>query len=190
MSSLPLIGRAREQDPLLVIVPSVSIARDQDRYVIDEKAVSGLHLYLKLWPGTVRCIFREGDRSTLLYGKSYDAAELPFQIRILPANAAVPDELLSDASIVLASGDNWLDFPMADQGLRLGVPVCFVIEYTLQTRLQILGLSEGSLSRKSNHSSGRSQWRESVVGHFRDRAAFNPMGRLPRQPMTESLQTS
>ena len=148
MSSLPLIGRAREQDPLLVIVPSVSIARDHDRYVIDEKAVSGLHLYLKLWPGTVRCIFREGDRSTLLYGKSYDAAELPFQVRILPANTAVPDELLSDASIVLASGDNWLDFPMADQGVRLGVPVCFVIEYTLQTRLQILGLSEGSLIPK------------------------------------------
>jgi len=90
MSSLPLIGRGREQDPLLVIVPSVPIAKDGDKYVIDEKTVSGLSLYLKLWPGTVRCIFRKGDRSSLPFGKSYNTAELPFEIQILSANAAVP----------------------------------------------------------------------------------------------------
>lgn len=71
-------------------------------------------------------------------------AQLPFEIKVLPARAFVPDELISDASIVLATGDSWLDLQMADQGIRLGVPICFVIEYILETRLQILALSEMS----------------------------------------------
>jgi colanic acid/amylovoran biosynthesis glycosyltransferase len=148
MSSLPLVGRVRSQDPLLVIVPSVTVGRDGNHYVIDEKAVSGLGLYLKHWPGPVRCIFRSGDRSALTFGKSYNPAELPFEIHVLPTNGDVADELISDASVVLASGDNWLDFPMAEQGLRLGVPVCFVIEYVLPTRLQIVSLSEAPLVPK------------------------------------------
>lgn len=148
MASQPSIGRELEPGPLLVIVPSVPAAVDGDRYLIDEKVVSGLDLYLKLWPGQVRCVFRDGDQSSLPFAKPYNAAELPFQIRVLPTNSAVPDELIFDAAIVLASGDNWLDFPLADQGRRLGVPVCFVIEYILQTRLQILGLSRASLIPK------------------------------------------
>jgi colanic acid/amylovoran biosynthesis glycosyltransferase len=148
MASQPSIGRELEAGPLLVIVPSVPMAVDGSRYLIDEKVVSGLDLYLKLWPGQIRCVFREGDQSSLLFARPYDAAELPFQVRILPTNAAVPDELVVDAAIVLASGDNWLDFPLADQGRRLGVPVCFVIEYILQTRLQILNLSQASLIPK------------------------------------------
>src|SRR6185437_12508080 len=99
MASQPSIGRELEAGSLLVIVPSVPVAVDGSRYLIDEKVVSGLDLYLKLWPGQVRCVFREGDQSSLPFARSYDAAELPFQMRILPTNAAVPDELVFDAAI-------------------------------------------------------------------------------------------
>ena len=135
--------------PLLVIIPSVPIAQDGNKYIIDEKAVAGLHLYLKFWPGSVRSIFRMGDRSTLLFGKAYAAGELPFEIKCLPPNAVVPDELISDASIVLASGDNWLDFPIADQGLRLDVPVCYIVENPLETTLKIISLSDASPFQKA-----------------------------------------
>ena len=137
-----------ESDPILVVVPSVPIAKDGTKYILDEKAVSGLTLYLKYWPGSVRCVFREADPTALLFGRAYDSSELPFEILSLPANAAIPDDLIYDASVVLASGDNWLDFPIADQGSRLGVPVCFVIEYILQTRLQIIDLSDAPLIPK------------------------------------------
>src|ERR1019366_6913433 len=122
-------------------VLSTPIAKKGDELAIDEKAISGINLYLEFWPGPVRCIFREGDRSALLFGRTYDSGALSFEIQILSANAVIPDEMIADAAIVLASGDNWLDFPIADQGLRLGVPICFVIEYILQTRLQIINLS-------------------------------------------------
>ena len=174
MLSVPSKDSVRDQGPLLVVVPSVAIAKDGNSYLIDEKAASGLDLYSKLWPGPVRCIFREGDRSSLLFGRSYDAAELPFQILTLRADATVPDEFIADASVVMASGDNWLDFPLADQGSRLGVAVCFVIEYILQTRLQILGLSKGSLVSKTRSF----VW--NVLMEKKRRVAF-------RNPMASSL---
>jgi colanic acid/amylovoran biosynthesis glycosyltransferase len=150
MASSPSTSPAVKEVPLLVVVPSVGVARDErNRLIIDEKAISGLHLYQKLWPGRVRCIFREGDRSAVIFGRTYDLGRLPFEIEILPRNALVPDSLISDASIVLASGDNWLDLPIADQSARLDVPVCFVIEYILETRLQILALSEMPLFSKA-----------------------------------------
>jgi colanic acid/amylovoran biosynthesis glycosyltransferase len=131
------------EEPLLVVVPSIAIVRnDANKFTIDEKALSGLHLYQELWPGHVRCIFREGDRSAILFGRTFDLGHLPFEVEILPKNSLVPDHLISDAAIVLASGDNWLDLPIAAQGKRLGIPICFVIEYILETRLQILALSE------------------------------------------------
>jgi colanic acid/amylovoran biosynthesis glycosyltransferase len=141
-------GLAGERSPLLLI-PSISIAQDASRYILDEKVVSGLRLYSKFWPGLVRCVFRKGDQSALLFSRTYDPAELPFEIDILPANAEIPDELIVGSSVVLASGDNWLDFPVADQGLRLGVPVCFVIEQILETRLQIIRLSDASFVNKA-----------------------------------------
>jgi colanic acid/amylovoran biosynthesis glycosyltransferase len=149
MRSLPVASGVSQEKPLLVIVPSVVAARDADKWIFDEKAISGLHLYRRFWPGRVRCIFREGSRTALSFGRQYALEQLPFEIRVLPQGASVPDELISDGSIVLASGDNWLDLPIADQGARLGVPVCFIIEYTLETRLQILALSDASLFAKA-----------------------------------------
>jgi colanic acid/amylovoran biosynthesis glycosyltransferase len=135
--------------PLFVIVPSVPVAKDGKNFIIDEKALSGLLLYLRFWPGSVRCVFRAGSRSDLPYGRPYDPRDLPFEIVVLRRGEAVGDEIISDASVVLASGDNWLDFPIADQGRRLSIPVCFVIEYILETRLQILNLSEATLISKA-----------------------------------------
>jgi colanic acid/amylovoran biosynthesis glycosyltransferase len=59
----------------------------------------------------------------------------------------ISDEHLLGAAVILASGDNWLDLPIAEQGKRLGIPVCFVIEYTLMTRIRIAIVSEISLAR-------------------------------------------
>src|SRR5690242_10108946 len=138
-----------KRKPLLVVLPSVPATRHGNDYILDEKAASGLRLYSEFWPGAVRSIFRSGDQSHLLFGKKYAPAELPFEVECLPSNSVVPDELILGATIVLASGDNWLDFPIAAQGARLGVPVCYVIEYILETRLQIILLSDASLIRKA-----------------------------------------
>src|SRR6476646_8004749 len=96
-------GTHERPNPLLVVTPSVPIARESSGYVIDEKAVAGLEYYLKLWPGSVRAIFREGERSALQFGKVYAPTALPFEICCLGEGATIPDELIAGASVVLAS---------------------------------------------------------------------------------------
>lgn len=135
--------------PLFVVTPSIPAYADGENYFLDEKAMSGLHLYSQLWPGSLRCIFRKGEKSSIGFGRWYTAAELSFEIEVIPENSRVPDDLIAGADVVLASGDNWLDFGIADQGKRFGVPVCYVIEYVLWTRISILLLSSASLLKKA-----------------------------------------
>ena len=115
---------------------------------LDDKAVSGLRLYSHYWPGRVRCIFRQGSTRAILFGSWHEPASLPFDIAIIPEAAPIPDALLRDAAVVLGSGDNHLDFSLADRCRKLGVAVIFVIEYTLETRLKIIALSDASLVKR------------------------------------------
>lgn len=122
-----LLGRSQMsgtfmRQPLFVVTPSVPAYTDGEKFFLDEKAVSGLQLYSRLWPGSLRCVFRAGEKSNIGFGRWHTAAELPFEIVIIPQNSRVPDKLITGADVVLASGDNWLDFEMAEQGRRLGVP--------------------------------------------------------------------
>lgn len=137
------------RSPLFVITPSVPAYVENDHFFLDEKAVSGLHLYSQFWPGLLRCIFRAGKKSDIGFGRWYIAAELPFEILVIPENSQISDGLIADADVILASGDNWLDFGIADQGKRLGVPVCYVIENILSTRISILLLSDASPFKKA-----------------------------------------
>jgi glycosyltransferase involved in cell wall biosynthesis len=136
------------RDRLLVVTPSVPAYVDENGWFLDEKAVSGLRLYAKLWPGPVRSVFRAGARSGIGFGRRYEKDQLPFEVCVIPEASSVSDDLISDAVIVLASGDNWLDFPIAEQGNRLKIPVCFIIEYTFATRASILFLSSASTTQK------------------------------------------
>ena len=128
--------------PTLVIIPSVCVARKDGLLFLDDKAISGLDLYREYWPGDVRCIFREGPTSDVLFGHWQHSSSLPFEVTIVPTGSIISDDLLQGAAVVLGSGDNHLDFPLASQCERLRVPLVFVIEYTLETRLQIILLSK------------------------------------------------
>jgi len=133
----------------LVVLPSIPGCINGDGFFLDQKAVSGLQLYSKLWPGPVRSIFRDGPRSSIIFGNAYKAEQLPFEVRVIAQGAAVPDDLLSDAAVILAAGDNFLDLPIAKQAERLNVPAGFIIEYTIGTRLRIAMLSDGSILKKA-----------------------------------------
>ena len=130
------------REGLLVVIPSVPAARQGDQLFLDDKAVSGLRLYSEYWPGRVRCIFREGRAAKILFGRLYDTISLPFEVTIVAEGAPIPDVIVRDAAAVLGSGDNHLDFSLAGQCRRLGIPLVFTIEYILETRLQIISLSE------------------------------------------------
>ena len=122
--------------------------RDGTALFLDDKAVSGMKLYSRFWPGRVRCIFREGPSGEILYGSWYNSDLLPFEVEIIPGKAPTPDVLLSGAAVVLASGDHYLDLPLADQCKRLGVRLVFGIEYVLRARLWTIALSDLPLFKR------------------------------------------
>ena len=125
----------------LVVTLSTVAARKGQLLFLDDKAVSGLKLYSQYWPGPVRCIFREGSASAITFGSWHDTDTLPFEIVVIPAVGSVPESMLQDAAVVLASGDNHLNFPLAEQCRSLDLPLVYSIEYILETRLQVIALS-------------------------------------------------
>jgi colanic acid/amylovoran biosynthesis glycosyltransferase len=132
---------------LLVVSLPLQAIRQGGALFLDDKAVAGLKLYSTYWHGRVRCIFREGG-AAIDFGSRYDPASLPFEIVTIAETAPIPDALLHDAVVVLASGDNHYDLPLAKQCRMLHVPLVFGIEYTLETRLQIIALGDVPLINK------------------------------------------
>lgn len=133
--------------PTLLIIPSVTATQiSEDRFYLDDKVVSGLREWVRHWPGPVACIFRAGEASAIAFGREYGRDELPCGIEI--ADGPIGDDLLAGADIILASGDNHQDFPLAARAKRLGIPLCYIIENLLSTRLQINGVSSASRWQK------------------------------------------
>lgn len=129
---------------MLLIIPSVPGNRTTSGYYLDEKAVLGLELYARFWPGRVLTLFREGDRSAILFGREYTLEDLPFDVQIVTNNGEIDEINLTNAAIIAASGDNFLDFPLADICKKIDVPLVYFIEYILETRLQIIALDKGT----------------------------------------------
>ncbi|HEY0825619.1 MAG TPA: glycosyltransferase, partial [Ramlibacter sp.] len=93
-------------------------------------------------------IVREGPAATLLFAGELQPDALPFGVALIPAGSEVPAELVADAAVVLACGDNHLDLPLARSCSRLGVPVVYVIENTLPTRWRIAMLEPWPLRQR------------------------------------------
>jgi colanic acid/amylovoran biosynthesis glycosyltransferase len=133
---------------VLVVAPSAVAARKGELLFLDDKAVSGLKLYSQFWSGPVRCVLRKAPASATLYGSWHNPDTLPFEVVLIPATGFVPDSALDDAAVVLASGDNYLNFPLAKQCRALGLPLVYSIEYILETRLEIIALSDAPLLKR------------------------------------------
>jgi colanic acid/amylovoran biosynthesis glycosyltransferase len=124
----------------LIVMPSVPVVPRGDGLFMDIKMVEGLSLYAKLWDGPVRCLARAGHADTIAYGRDYAPADLPFEIAVIADDASDLGRWLDDAAVVLAAGDNHRDLPIT---AAIAVPVVFIIEYTLATRLKIVALDRG-----------------------------------------------
>lgn len=132
----------------LVVTPGSIAARCGDDLLLDDKAVSGLAQYARHWPGRVHGVFREGPAAAIPFGRRRDPRELPFDVSLIAAGAPAPAEVVSGAAVVLASGDNYLDLPLARACQAQGVPLVYVIENTLRTRLRILAFEDRPLSAR------------------------------------------
>lgn len=117
---------------LLMLAPAPVIRLADGRLRLDVKYVEGMRAHCALWDGAVSAVLWEGA-GTVPFGADYVPEELGFDLTVLPAGAAVPGV---GADLIAAPAD------MAEALALAGgpVPVVFVVEYTLGTRLRIVAL--------------------------------------------------
>ena len=129
-------------NPNLIIIPSVSVWRNDNILSFDRKFYDGMLLYTKEWPGMVSCIVSLSNSSLLDFGvinKTID--ELQFKCIILEANEIITIDHLTGASIVLASADADNQLHISALCRKCHVKCIYVIEYIPETRYQITYLS-------------------------------------------------
>lgn len=127
---------------LLMLAPAPVIRLKGGRLRLDVKYVEGMRAHCALWDGPVSAVVWEGA-AAVPFGAEYAPEELGFALTVLPAGAAVPGMA---ADLIAAPAD------MAEAlALAWGpVPVVFVVEYTIGTRLRIVALDrDRGLLRKA-----------------------------------------
>ena len=126
---------------LLMLAPAPVIRLPDGRLRLDVKYVEGMREHCALWDGPVSAVVWEGAEA-VPFGADYAPGELGFALTVLPAGAPVP---ATQVDLIAAPAD------MA-QALALAwgpVPVVFVVEYTIGTRLRIVALDRGrGMARK------------------------------------------
>jgi colanic acid/amylovoran biosynthesis glycosyltransferase len=144
---------------LLMLAPAPAIRLPDGRLRLDVKYVEGMRQHLALWNGVLSAVVWEGATS-VPFGADYAREDLGFDLTVLPAGAKLP---AIQADLIAAPAD------MAEAlALAWGpVPVVFVVEYTIGTRLRIVALDRERGAARKGWSALWNLWMEG-----RRRAAF------------------
>jgi glycosyltransferase involved in cell wall biosynthesis len=127
--------------PHLVIIPSVPVWENESGPVFERKFFDGVRMYADLWPGTITCILRRSVGSMPEFGAvAPSAGERFFETVILDRSEPLAPVHVQDASIVLASGDDFGQLHVSTLCRKAGVRCVYVIEYTPETRAAIMKL--------------------------------------------------
>ena len=105
---------------------------------LDVKFVEGMHLQQAHWPSRITCLLRRGAPS-IPFGRDYDRGELPFDLRILDQDETLDAHHLAGGDLIYAGGDDFRCLELIDH-LKPGQKIVYVIEYTDETRRQIIDL--------------------------------------------------
>ncbi len=125
----------------LLVISSAPAQVTPDGVVLDKKFLEGMRSYCAGWSGSVHCILQKSG--TVPFGTTVDPSALPFTLQMPGAETQLSRELLSQYDVILCSGDNFRYFYLADLCRDLPVRLYYIIEYILETRLQIVQLDAG-----------------------------------------------
>lgn len=122
----------------LLVIPSIDCGLDGSAIILDKKFVSGMALYQKYWPGSVRCVLRNRPDYSAAYSAVFRPANLGFSITTLGERESIGDAQIASSAMVLGSGDDPRQSDLARRCRRLAIPCVLGVEYTLGTRLDIV----------------------------------------------------
>ena len=152
--------------PKLLVISSVSASFVFGNPHLDIKFVEGMRYYCDLWDGEVSCAVGVSDQPTS-FGKTYTEQDLPFKLNYLKENAPVGMQDVQGFDLVLCSGDNARYLHVASLCKKLGVNIVYIIEYILETRLQITRLERNRSFIRKMYSS-----LHALMTEFKRRQAF------------------
>ncbi|WP_299740472.1 glycosyltransferase [uncultured Roseobacter sp.] len=122
----------------LLVISSAPAQVTPEGVVLDKKFLEGMRSYCAGWSGQVHCILQK--TGTVPFGTTVDPEDLPFELQMPDAAARLSPEQLAQYDVILCSGDNHRYFYLADLCQTLPVRLYYIIEYILETRLQIIQL--------------------------------------------------
>lgn len=120
---------------LLMIAPAPVMRLPDGRLRLDVKYVEGMRAHQALWDGPISAVLWDGAAS-IPFGADYAPESLGFDLTVLSAGATLPQV---GADLIAAPADMAEVLDLADGA----VPVVYVVEYTLGTRLRIVALDQG-----------------------------------------------
>lgn len=131
---------------ILMIAPA-PVIETGGRFRLDIKFVEGMHVQQAHWPSRITVVLRRGAPA-IPFGREYDRADLPFDLVLLDQGEPIEARHLAGHDLVYAGGDDFHCLSLTDI-LPAGQKIVYVIEYTQETRLQILNLdrNRGLVSR-------------------------------------------
>ena len=122
-------------EPRLTILPSLRVGRLPNGQIsMTRKFVAGMESYVQRWGGPVTAVMESGPVGDNLDNEAYDPGALPFRLAV---DADLRTEL-TQSHVVLASA-SFDQVQVARMCRDLNVPCAYVTEYSLRTRLQIVG---------------------------------------------------
>lgn len=131
---------------MLMIAPA-PVIESGDRLRLDVKFVEGMRIQQAYWPNRITVALRRGTPS-IPFGRDYDHGELPFDLLLLDPDEELTARHMDGFDLIYAGGDDFHCLGLTDH-LKPGQKIVYVIEYTPETRLQILNLdrNRGMLGR-------------------------------------------
>jgi colanic acid/amylovoran biosynthesis glycosyltransferase len=121
----------------LVIITSLAAVRRGDAVLLTRKFVDGMCRYASLWNGPVRCLARPATTaSDNLDNVEVRPGTLPFEVDVLDFASDDMRRSVSRAAVIVGSV-GYTQNHVSILGRQLGIPVVYVTEYSLRTRLQL-----------------------------------------------------
>jgi colanic acid/amylovoran biosynthesis glycosyltransferase len=122
---------------MLMIAPA-PVVETGARLRLDVKFVEGMRVQQALWPSRITVLLRRGGPA-IPFGRDYARDELPFDLVLVDPDEEITARHLSGHGLIFAGADDYHCLGLTDH-LQPGQKIVYAIEYTHETRMQILGL--------------------------------------------------
>jgi colanic acid/amylovoran biosynthesis glycosyltransferase len=122
---------------MLMIAPA-PVVEIGTGFRLDVKFVEGMRVQQALWPSRITVLLRRGAPG-IPFGRDYDRDELAFDLVLIDRDEVITARHLAGHGLIYAGADDYHCLCLTDH-LQPGQKIAYTIEYTHETRMQILGL--------------------------------------------------